>query len=61
METPVRIIITFALALIFAAGAFILTILIKPSLSQAEPVASIDTYALTINSKLERGEDYDCN
>ena len=56
-----RIITTFALALIFAAGAFIVTTLIKPPLSQAEPVASIDTYALTINSKLERGGDYDCN
>ena len=56
-----RVVTTFGLAFVVAAGAFALTMLIDPPISEANPVASIDTYAITINSKIGSGEDYECN
>ena len=35
--------------------------LTDPTVSEAMPVTSIDTYELTINSKIDPGKDYDCN
>ena len=56
-----RVITTFGIAFAVATGAFAFTILTKPPISNAGPVTSIDTYTITINSKLEPGKEYDCN
>ena len=56
-----RVITTFGLAFAVAAASFALTMLIDPPVSEANPIASIDTYAITISSKIGSGEDYDCN
>ena len=56
-----RVLTTFGLAFAVAAGAFAFTILTRPPTSKAGPATSIDTYTITINSKLEPGKNYDCN
>ena len=55
-----RAVTTFGLAFAVAAGAFAFIMLTSPPISEAKPVASIDTYALTIAAKIELGKDYDC-
>ena len=47
----------FVIAFGVAATAYAITI---PPVSEASPVTSIDTYALTISSKNELGKNYDC-
>jgi hypothetical protein len=61
MEDSMRVITTFGIAFAVAAGAFAFIILTKPPISEAGPVTSIDTYAITINSKVDPGQEYDCN
>lgn len=56
-----RTITTFGIAFAIATLAFAFTILTKPPTSDAGPATIIDTYAITINSKIEPGKDYDCN
>ena len=41
----------FAAAFALAAAAFTMTMLTKPPVSEAQPVAHIDTYALTIKAE----------
>jgi hypothetical protein len=56
-----KTIITFGLAFIVAAAAFGITMLTKPPVSVAKPIATVDTYALTLKANPAMAEAYDCN
>lgn len=50
---------TLAAALTIAVTAFGITMLMKPPASIAQPISSIDTYALTLKADPAMGESYD--
>lgn len=54
-----RKIATLAAALTIAATAFGITMLMTPPASIAQPISSIDTYALTLKANPAMGENYD--
>ncbi|AWN39713.1 hypothetical protein DK389_22460 [Methylobacterium durans] len=51
MEASMRKTSIFAAAFALAAAAFTMTMLTKPPVSEAQPAAHIDTYALTIKAE----------
>ncbi|MBB2964652.1 hypothetical protein [Methylobacterium sp. R2-1] len=52
---------TFAAAFALAAAAFTITMLTKPPVTEARPIASIDTYTLTINAAPQEEAAFDAN
>lgn len=52
---------TFAAAFILATAAFAITMLTRPPVSEARPVTSIDTYALTIGAAPRGEAAFDAN
>lgn len=54
-------VLSFGTAVAIAIAAFIVTMLIKPPVSESRPVSRIDTYELTLQSSIASGKDYDCN
>lgn len=56
-----RTAITFTLALVIAAAAFVFIMVTKPPVSEARITSSIDPHSLTIKSDSLSEVNYDCN
>lgn len=56
-----RVVTAFRAAFKIAALAFTIAMLVKPPVSEAKPVTSIDAYPLTLSAEGLLRRDYDCN